>query len=227
MWQRAVRCVACTVVLGALASAPAFADPIQITGGQLTGYLPGSSFTFTGDGLALAGSGDSGSVSTIFLNCRPCSDANPVTVDFGDRYTAAVYSGQPGTFEGVTYPATFLNANLEFTGPSFSTAILSPSNLILTAPFSMMGTIDNYASNPLTAVGPPLFTASVFGSGTVTAQFTAVPNGDGQGNTLFDVTRLTYQFEAAAPTPEPASLLLLGTGAAGLIARRRRQRGRA
>ena len=58
------------------------------------------------------------------------------------------------------------------------------------------------------------------GSGTITATFT-----DPLGQGLFDSQSVMYQFGASSPspTPEPASLLLLGTGVAGLVRRRVRR----
>jgi len=57
--------------------------------------------------------------------------------------------------------------------------------------------------------------------GIATAHFRgpfADPNG-----TLFFADHIDYDF-APVPTPEPTTLLLVGTGAAGLLARRRARR---
>ena len=59
------------------------------------------------------------------------------------------------------------------------------------------------------------------GEGIATAHFRgpfADPNG-----TLFFADHIDYDF-APVPTPEPTTLLLVGTGAAGLLARRRARR---
>jgi hypothetical protein len=214
--------VACWTVVGLLASIPAIADPVRITGGEFTASFTSSNFRFTGEGLSLSAIGGEGFAQSLFTDCRPCTDATPIPLSFGSATSAASFrGGAPGTFDGVDYAHTFLTGDFTFTGPSFSSTILSPANLTLMAPFSMTAMVQNYDSNPFTSTQPPLFRAALFGSGTATATFTAVPNGDGRGNTLFDVSSLRYEFEAPAATPEPASLLLIGTGLAGLAARKR------
>jgi hypothetical protein len=224
MWHRALVRVVFCASLGVLVSAPAIAEPIRITGGEFTATDYRSSFTFSGDGLFLAAAGGEGFAVSMLSRCGPCVGAPPIALSFNSIAPGAGFSGGgPGTFEGIEYARTFLSGSFFFSGPSFSSADLSPSNLTITAPFSMTATLQNYASNPLTSTDPPLFTASLFGSGTATAHFGAVPNGDGQGNTLFDGLDLTYHFEPVAATPEPASLALLGTGVLGIAARRRRR----
>jgi hypothetical protein len=71
--------------------------------------------------------------------------------------------------------------------------------------------------------GVPLFVGDFTGSGIATAHFRA-PIAD-PGGALFFADHIDYDFTSTtSPTPEPASLLLFGTGAAGLFARRRLHR---
>src|SRR4051794_22039937 len=152
MWHRTIVTVACWTVSGLLASVPALADPIRVTGGEFTASLGSSSFIFTGDGFALAAGGGEGFATSLFNDCRPCSSAAPIPLSFSSTVPGATFSGgTPGMFNGVTYDHTFLAGDFSFTGPSFSSAVLSPSNLTLTAPFSMTALLQNYASNPLTS----------------------------------------------------------------------------
>jgi hypothetical protein len=69
----------------------------------------------------------------------------------------------------------------------------------------------------------PVFSRQLVGSGTATASFVRVSGEDN----LFDLLSegLQYRFEAAAaPVPEPTSMLLLGTGLAAVAVGRWRRR---
>jgi PEP-CTERM motif len=85
----------------------------------------------------------------------------------------------------------------------------TPSSTL--TPFQLSGTLSIIAFG-----GGTLFDDAVFGSGTATWGFVLAPDGTPV------VSRVRYQFEDVAPTPEPATLVLLASGLGVVAARRNR-----
>ena len=206
---------------GCLAAVPAYADPVTITSGQLTGGLTNGAFTLNGSGLSLSGYFE-GLAASAILGCGPCTPSSPTTLSMTALVNGGPATTPSGEFNGVTYAPLTLGFNLMFTSPGFSTTNLSASNLSITEPFTMNGSLQGFASGSAFDNGaPPLFTAQVNGSGMATAHFGGPLQSN--GTALFFAKDVTYTFSASnTATPEPASLLLLATGVVPLALRRRR-----
>jgi len=197
-----VSCVALTV-------APAFADPVQITAGQyfLRGEVSTVGFAeLVGNGLSLSFSSEFPPLG--LTNC-PCITGNPRPLSFNTILSDV----GGGTIDGVVGSAF---ANLQFFGPTVSSAVLTPDHLTLSAPFTMTGFVRS-EEHVFRAPQP----VDVFGSGIATAEF-FINRGGGFPATTFEFRSVTYAFQAA-PTPEPASLLLVGAAVAGVFGVRSRR----
>jgi PEP-CTERM motif len=216
-----LQCMSVVVGIGLLGATQAVADPVTVTGGHVTAQMTGGTFTLTGDGFSLSGAPPSGYHSGIW-ECTPCRASDRLNLSLSSSANGS-FDDLPGEFDHVQYERTFLAGHLEFRADDMTSAILDAGQTSISMPFTFTGELDNYASfaSRATKGSLPVFIATFSGSGIATAHFTgpfADPNG-----ALFFADRITYDFapDGPLPTPEPASLLLVGTGAAGLLARRR------
>ena len=216
------RTLASTAAALIIAVAPAAADPIRITAGALV--YPASpldiSVNLAGDGFAFSGSarrmgmGFDPYQTCIFGDCVPGSTLSLHT--FGTEQT---YSFDTITYQGRTFTnLSGINARsgieTEWTG-----SLLIPLNFtggVLTAPFSFRGIFH------LTDDASGSFqTGQLTGSGIATVTFG--PNSGNFDPNGFHTTAVRFDFLDTAPTPEPMSLLLVGTGLCGIVATRRRR----
>jgi hypothetical protein len=201
------------------------ADPVtprQITGGQYATNSFNGAFEVAGNGFDLRGQSDIGSGE-----CQPCQGGQSVSF-----FALSEVRTLSGTVDGVAYPSLFVADS--FLGvPSVFNVRSTGSVLIpadgttgtqITFPFST-GTDGRFIAYIDRNRTIPAFDFPFTGNGTAT--LTLHLDGMLNGNPVFTGSQITWAFGAApSATPEPASLVLLGTAVAALAAGRARSRRR-
>lgn len=213
------------------------ADPIQIVGGTFTvgAWIPTTMNLIGADGSRFTATwtGQTWDIIDAAALCSPCGGGTLVSPNVSTsagppppaRVGAAVIAGG-AVVGGVHYPPPgppfmALGLNLLFTGEGFATAnpgsVPEDSVFQALAPFTFAGQIEGYdifRFDPL-----QLFSAELFGGGTARIEFLR----EGDLNQLL-YYRTIYEF--SEPVPEPATWLLVGSGALALRTMRRRSKAR-
>jgi hypothetical protein len=202
---------------------PATADPIRITGGSMV--VDGTHGSTTG---TVDIHGTQGFSAQLLLGLasttgpwRCCPMPPGTSIDVSGFFDASDGAGIV-QLNGISYGVPSFNADV-FMRPFGGPVIAPPlsTSAVLTTPFEVRG--DGSSQLQLFDFeGEPTVIFPLVGRGVATIELT--PNQSGAP--AWEFARARYDFESAAPVPEPATFVLFGTGALALAARQHRRRSR-
>lgn len=196
------------------------ADPILITSGHVSFGGPvvngqvvaDDTFSLQGQGVSISG------VTRNILGASVFSPGDTYRINRGfvndPLFPVGSFTAGGVTYTSFMFGSDTLNLQFEAQDAIIPTGT-DQQQLVFSVPFTMTGFIFVVGNTP----GVPGVLTNITGSGTAT--FTATRVNSPDPNAPWSGRSLTYNFGPAQPVPEPATMVLLGTGLAALAARRK------
>ena len=192
------------------------ADGVVITSGSINFQgRSGGTFSLAGEGLFVRGG-----LNWAPTVCAPCTAGQMISISHVQL--GLDIRGGSAIVDGVAYDHLYYESYMQLHSDFLFVPDDSSSLITLTVPFTFNAPMLGCTQSTVTNCQSPVFSTMLSGQGLATLQLTSYL--DNLGNRLYDFRSISYNFGPGAPVPEPATLLLLGTGLAGMAARLRRRR---